>query len=136
MIDWNNSLNGKKIFLTEDDACNQELVVDIFEGSGCLIDIANSGDEAIKLVKNTTYDIILMDMHMPFKNGSETVKAIRLYEIENNLKPVHIIALTADIICINPENCDELGMNDYISKPIDVCSFRKKILDFFAGVAS
>ena len=77
-----------------------------------------------------TYDIILMDLHMPEMDGYETTDFIR-----KKLKStIPIIALTADVINVNFEKCQAIGMNDYIAKPIDEELLYYKIVDLLQHV--
>ena len=79
------------------------------------VDIAENGQIAIEKLSELKYDLILMDLHMPEMNGFETTLHIR--KIMKSQIP--IIALTADVTQIDIDKCMEVGMNDYISKPID-----------------
>ncbi len=78
---------------------------------------ANNGKEAIEAVKNQAYEIIFMDIHMPEIDGLEASKQIREYE-GLNPNPATIIALTADVQKENQELCLQVGMNDFLAKPI------------------
>ena len=81
----------------------------------CIILEASDGIGAIKLCEKEQLDLILMDIHMPVKNGYETTAEIRKLK---KAEKIPIIALTAGILLEEKEKCLEAGMNDYISKPI------------------
>jgi len=84
--------------------------------------VAN-GLEVLEALKRISYDIILMDCHMPEMDGYGATQAIRKSERSRNegctwKSPLHIIALTADAMEANAEKCLRMGMNDYLSKPV------------------
>ena len=122
IIELDSNLKNIKILVVEDMPLNQLLVKTLLDEFGFDRDIANNGKEAIeKLLEkdvfgNTkVYDIILMDLQMPEMNGFEATDYIR-----NTLKcSIPIIALTADVTTVDLAKCRAVGMNDYISKPID-----------------
>jgi CheY-like chemotaxis protein len=82
---------------------------------GFEIEMADNGKIAVELLEKNKYDIILMDLQMPEMNGFEATAHIR--NVLNSQIP--IIALTADVTNADVEKCISVGMNDYISKPID-----------------
>ena len=104
---------SKNILLCEDNELNQKLITTIFEKTNHTIHIANNGVEALELLKNKDFDIILMDLQMPKMDGYETTTIIR-----NELHlTIPIIALTANSLIYEKERCMNMGMNDYLSKP-------------------
>jgi CheY-like chemotaxis protein len=110
-----NEIVKMKILLVEDNILNIKLIEHVFSEYGMNADIALNGKIAIDLIQKQDYDLILMDIEMPDMNGYEATKYIR-EELESN---VPIIALTAHALPGEREKCIELGMNDYLSKPID-----------------
>jgi CheY-like chemotaxis protein len=127
--DLQTEMKGVKVLVVEDIALNQLLVKTWLEEIGVIIDEAENGREAIEKVKNNTYDIILMDLQMPEMNGFEATVHIRT----NLNSKVPIIALTADVTTVDVEKCKAIGMNDYISKPIDEKILYSKIRKFLKG---
>jgi two-component system CheB/CheR fusion protein len=117
-------LNNIHILVVEDIPLNQLLMKTLLEDFGFAMDIAGNGKIAIEKLKKSTYDIILMDLQMPEMDGFETTEYIR------NKMNLHtpIIALTADVTTVDVEKCKALGMNDYISKPIDERILYNKII--------
>lgn len=111
---------GKKILLVEDYFINQEIVQDMLELMECSVDIAEDGAEAIKKFDTKNYDLILMDIQLPEKDGYEVTRTIRTKEQTEAKKPVTIVALTANAMVGDKEKCLEAGMNDYIAKPIEL----------------
>jgi CheY-like chemotaxis protein len=104
-----------KVLVVEDVTLNQLLLKIILLDFGYEIDLASNGKIAIEKFQHNIYDIILMDLQMPEVNGFEATSYIR-----NILKSnIPIIALTADVTNADVEKCKAVGMNDYISKPID-----------------
>lgn len=87
------------------------------------VDQASSGIEALELVKNHSYDLIFMDCQMPEMDGFEVSEHIRLME-GDKIGTIPIIAVTADAMKGARERCIDAGMNDYISKPVDVEKLR------------
>ncbi len=109
-------LNGK-ILLAEDNLVNQEVAISMLMALGCEMDLAGNGLEAVEAATRNTYDLILMDCHMPEMDGFSATSQIRLIEQEKGQKPVTIVALTADVQKGIQEQCEVAGMNDYLSKP-------------------
>jgi len=106
------SVTGKNILLVEDMLLNQQIAKAILKGNH--IDIANDGVEAVEKVKNTTYQVILMDCLMPKMDGFTATKEIRKLGITTP-----IVALTASALQETKEKCKEAGMDDYLAKPFD-----------------
>jgi PAS domain S-box-containing protein len=111
----NQSRMKYKILLVEDILMNQKLAVLMLNKLGYEVDVANNGKEAVDLCKVKAYDLVLMDCQMPVMDGYEATKIIRNHHKEE--KPF-IIAMTANALEEEKENCIKIGMNDYISKPI------------------
>jgi two-component system, chemotaxis family, CheB/CheR fusion protein len=113
-----------KILVVEDSKINQLLINIILKGFAFDLDIADNGQIAIDKLQTDNYDLILMDLHMPEKDGFETTEYIR-----NTLNSnIPIIALTADVTQIDIDKCKEVGMNEYVSKPIDEKLLFSKII--------
>ena len=113
-----------KILLVEDNPLNQKIVSFILNNRGHSIFVAQTGKEAITHIKNTTFDLIIMDLILPDINGLEVTKKIRKLEQKENRKtPVRIIALTANTLENDREKCLQSGMNDYIEKPFNTEQF-------------
>jgi len=108
-------LKGKRILLVEDNDMNRLLANTILSQYGADIDEAANGSIAIDLLKHNVYDLILMDIQMPVKDGIETTRYIR----SNIDTGIPIIALTANAYRKEEERCLKAGMNDFISKPFE-----------------
>ncbi|CAL1702932.1 unnamed protein product [Somion occarium] len=111
------------ILLAEDNLVNQKLAVKILEKYGHKVDIAENGLVAVDMFKaraqhNRPFDIILMDVSMPYMGGREATQVIRQFERQHNLDPVPIIALTAHAMIGDKERSLQCGMDDHITKPL------------------
>ncbi|THU96840.1 hypothetical protein K435DRAFT_663749 [Dendrothele bispora CBS 962.96] len=111
------------ILLAEDNLVNQKLAVKILEKYGHSVEIAENGHMAVenykkRIIQSRPFDIILMDVSMPFMGGMEATELIRAYEMHNSLPPVPIIALTAHAMIGDRERCLQAGMDDHITKPL------------------
>ena len=113
---------GKKILLVEDNEMNREIAAEILEEDGFIIDTAEDGTIAVEKVKNSKpgdYDLILMDIQMPIMDGYEATRQIRAIE-DMQLSNITIIAMTANAFEEDRVAAIDAGMNDHLSKPIDV----------------
>jgi osomolarity two-component system sensor histidine kinase NIK1 len=109
-----------KILLVEDNLMNQKVVMFNLKKLNCEILAAVTGSQAIDLLKNNSFDLVLMDIMLPEMDGYEITAVIRKIEKENNvLNSVPIIALTANTYDNDKEKCFNAGMNDYLSKPFN-----------------
>jgi len=122
-------LNGVSILLVEDNVLNQEVAAAFLEDWGCRVSLAGDGAQALHLVQENSYDLVLMDMQMPLMDGLEGTRAIRAIE---RLADLPIVAMTANAMPRDRERCIEAGMNDHISKPIDPDRLLKVILQWLS----
>lgn len=100
-----------RVLLAEDNPDHQRIVTYILGGRGHAVDIAEDGQQAVRMAKENRYDVILMDVRMPGMDGLEATKAIRA---ENQRVP--IVALTAHVMKGDRERCLAAGMDGYLSK--------------------
>jgi PAS domain S-box-containing protein len=115
----------KHILLAEDNVINQKVAAKMLTKLGYSVDIANNGDEAIKKNAEQNYKAILMDCQMPRKNGFEATASIRSSESSDLHVP--IIAMTANAMKGDREKCIEAGMDDYLSKPVNIENLKKTL---------
>ncbi|HRN55933.1 MAG TPA: response regulator [Agriterribacter sp.] len=117
-------LSNISILLVEDNEMNTLLASAIIQGTGAQVTEADNGMDAIQLLRNRSFDLVLMDLHLPVMDGFETTRYIR-----NNLSlTVPVIAITANIINGEEDKCIAAGMNGFISKPYT----EKELLDKIA----
>ncbi|WP_151172260.1 ATP-binding protein [Pseudoalteromonas ruthenica] len=109
-------LTGVAILLVEDNLLNQQVAKAMLEGKGAQPDIANDGVEAIEMVSENHYDLVLMDIQMPNMDGLTAARAIRN---ELLLDDLPIIGLSANAQEHDFKLAEHYGMNDYVVKPID-----------------
>ncbi|MGQ1889309.1 response regulator [Thermophagus sp. OGC60D27] len=109
------SHKNKKILLVEDNPINQKITEKMLERIGLQTVISSNGQEAVNLIlnKKENFDLILMDIQMPLLNGLDATKELRKAGISTP-----IIAMTANVLKGDREKCLEVGMNDYIGKPV------------------
>lgn len=108
-----------RVLLCEDKDVNQIMGINALESLGCLVDLARDGEEAVAIAKKGVYDIIFMDCSMPKVDGYEATARIRYFD-KNKKNATHtpIVALTAKVMLHDREKCLEMGMDDYMPKPI------------------
>jgi len=109
-----------RILVAEDHDINRRLTMLVLEKLGCKADFAKDGLEVISCWKKNVYDVVLMDCQMPFMDGFEATREIRRLEDEfppAQSRRTYIIALTANALKDERENCIDSGMDDYLSKP-------------------
>jgi CheY-like chemotaxis protein len=109
----------KKVLLTEDDEISIFLALKILKQKGLEVTVAKNGREAVELFNQEKFDLILMDINMPYLDGYGATAAIRVNEKRIN-KHTPIIAMTAYAQRGDREKCISEGMDDYIVKPIDI----------------
>ncbi|WP_043937206.1 chemotaxis protein CheB [Planktothrix rubescens] len=119
-----------KILIADDDEINQEFGLLLLKTFGYDADIANNGLEVLELLKKQSYDIILMDMQMPEMDGLTATKMIR----ESSQTQPWIIAVTANVLERDRQKCLEVGMNDYLSKPIMIEDFNDAISKYLGSL--
>ncbi|MBF0225514.1 MAG: response regulator [Desulfobacterales bacterium] len=113
-----NKRSDLKILLAEDNLVNQKLALKLLEKFGYAANAVINGKEAVKALEENDYDIVLMDVQMPEMDGLEATKVIRNPSSKVKNHSIPIIALTAHAMKGDKELCIDVGMNDYISKPI------------------
>ncbi|MGN7412687.1 PAS domain S-box protein [Paenibacillus sp. SAF-068] len=118
-----------RILIAEDNEVNQLVLSRIVEKKGHFVDRVADGVEAVEAVKHHSYDIVFMDVHMPRLNGFEATKLIK-----NSLNPEscpYIIAVTANAVRGDMDNCLRAGMDAYVSKPIKIESIMQVLETYY-----
>lgn len=111
---------SKKILLAEDDLVSRNMVTIFLTNNGFKVIAVENGKDVISAFKKEKFDLILMDINMPYFDGYSATNIIRLLEIKNRSIHTPIIAMTAYALEGDREKCLESGMDDYVSKPINV----------------
>ncbi|MCP4213062.1 MAG: response regulator, partial [bacterium] len=109
-----------RILLVEDNFTNRKVALAILDRQGYRAETATSGIEALKILEKSSFDLVLMDIQMPGMDGIETTRKVRLYETAYNSTPVPIVAMTAHALPELREQCFQAGMNDFLSKPVNI----------------
>lgn len=129
--DISKTITNVKVLVVEDMALNQLLIRTILDDFGFECDIAANGKIATEKLSTNLYDIVLMDLQMPVMNGFEATEYIR-----NTLhSEIPIIALTADVTTVDLAKCRDVGMDDYIAKPVDDQLLYNKIVGLVRAVS-
>ncbi|MGZ5818450.1 MAG: ATP-binding protein, partial [Burkholderiaceae bacterium] len=112
-------LNGAHVLVVEDNEVNQQIVVELLQQIGVSTELADNGQIGLEkvLAEPSRYDAVLMDMQMPVMGGLESTRKMREHITADKLP---IIALTANAMSHERRSCLDAGMNDYLTKPIDV----------------
>ena len=116
------NLSGTKILLAEDNDLNAEIAVELLQEEGCTVDRAKDGVECVDMLEkaaNGTYQLILMDIQMPVMNGYDAAKKIRRMD-DLPKADIPIIAMTANAFSEDKQAALDAGMNDHVSKPINM----------------
>ncbi len=124
IMDIDKNIKNVQVLVVEDISLNKLLMKVLLGDFGFDFDIVSNGQEAIEKLKYKKYNLILMDLQMPVMNGFDASTYIR-----KELKlTTPIMALTADVTTADLEKCNQAGMNDYVSKPIDEKILYSKII--------
>ncbi len=111
------SWQGTHILLAEDTPTNQDVMKAMLSALGCDVDIVVNGKEAFDVLKNSHYDLVLMDCQMPEMDGFEATRLYRHYEKEHFLARIPIVAVTASVLSDERAACLACGMDDILAKP-------------------
>lgn len=108
---------GVSVLLVEDNKVNQKVASTLLAKSGCMVETADNGRDAVAHLRNHSYDVVLMDCLMPVMDGFEATRKIR--SMPGPVSKIPIIAITASAMMEDQRACLDCGMNDYIAKPIN-----------------
>jgi len=112
-------LSSMQILMVEDNPVNQKLALRMLENAQAKVVVANNGQEAIDILQNQCFDVILMDIQMPVLDGLQTTRLIRSGALKNQVSETPIIAMTANAFDSDRKACFDAGMNDFIAKPFN-----------------
>ncbi|WP_321493786.1 response regulator [uncultured Desulfobacter sp.] len=119
-------IRGARLLLVEDNEINQELAVELLEQEGFFVEVADNGQIAVEMVSAKAFDAVLMDLQMPVMDGRTATRHIRTLNLGAGQPP--IIAMTADAMSGVKEEVLAIGMNDYVTKPINPSEFFKVLV--------
>lgn len=121
-------LSGCRVLVVEDNASNRRLVTAVLKRWNITAHLSEGGAEALCEVKRQHFDLILMDVQMPGMDGLQATKLIREWEVSENRPRARIVALTAFAQADDSARCLEAGMDDYLSKPLNIPALRKVVI--------
>jgi CheY-like chemotaxis protein len=121
-----------RVVVAEDNPVNQMLAKRLFQKLGCVIDLAANGVEALRLAGDIDYDIIFMDCSMPELDGYAATRLLR-QSMDSRSRRTPIIALTANVMAEDQAKCIAAGMDDYVSKPIQMDALRAALERWVGG---
>jgi two-component system sensor histidine kinase/response regulator len=123
-----------RVLLVEDNAVNQKVAKQFLERLGCEVRIADNGAEGVKAYQNGQYELVLMDLQMPVMDGFTATRRIRDHEAWGKRTP--IVALTANAMTGQMDRCLAVGMDGFLTKPLDVKQLRETLDRFGVRDAS
>ncbi len=125
---------GHTVLVAEDNRANQLVIQGMLERLGCLVDIAVNGEEAIEKTEHKKYDLVLMDCQMPTVDGFAATTAIRRREADGMVR-TPVIAMTANVHERDIQHCMEVGMDDFLPKPIKLNVLKSKLYKWLEDAA-
>ena len=129
------SISGIKVLVVEDNKMNQFFIKQLFSTWDINAHIADNGKIALEKLENTTYDLVLMDIHMPVMDGPETAKKIR-QSSNSKINKIPIIACSADVFPESKRKAIESGMNFYLTKPLNEKALKEILLSIQSETSS
>ena len=109
-------LHGAKLLVVEDNELNQRVVAELLHAAGALVTLAGDGLTALQILARQPFDLVLLDLQMPNLDGYDTARRVRSHP---TLATLPLVALTADARPEDQARCMSVGMNDFVSKPVD-----------------
>jgi two-component system sensor histidine kinase/response regulator len=119
------------VLLVEDNPVNQKVAIRMLQKLGCVVELAENGQQALEKLERASYDIVLMDMQMPIMDGLTATRLLRQREQQTGHHQV-VIALTANAMQTDRELCLEAGMDDYLSKSLTLDALQVMLLRWVA----
>lgn len=117
-------MSPARILVAEDNEDNAELVREFLESRGYAVALAPDGNRAIAMGGSGSYDLIILDVHMPLYDGPEVLKMLRA---RHKLRPVKVIALTADPLPEVRRELEAAGLDGFIAKPLDLQELEREV---------
>ncbi len=113
------------LLLVEDNRINQMVASRMLDKLGVTHQVAEHGLQALAMLRNGRFDLVLMDMQMPEMDGIEATRALRAWEREEGRKPVPVVAMTANALVEDRDACLAAGMDDHLAKPVEMDRLRE-----------
>lgn len=113
------AIRGARILLVEDNKINQQVATELLEEAGMAVTVAGNGKRGLEAVQSCDFDLVFMDIQMPEMDGRTATQEIRRWEESTGHRRVPIVAMTAHAMVDEREKCLNIGMDDYLTKPID-----------------
>ena len=124
------SFSGKRVLIAEDNLINQKLMKSILNRFDIETEMVENGEEALERLEKHSYDLIFMDIQMPKMGGIEATERILYFEAKKNKKHTPIVALTANALAGDKEKYLNVGMDDYLAKPMRVKELEAILVKF------
>ena len=121
---------GRRVLVAEDNVVNQRVVTRFLDKLGLAWDLAHNGEEAVRAVRESRYDVILLDIQMPVMDGLEAALAIRQFEQMGRGRAA-IIAMTANVLAEHKKQYLDAGFDDHLPKPMKLAELRRTLLSWF-----
>ena len=115
-VESQNNLDGVKVLVGEDNPINQKVLQKVLEQQNCIVDVVNNGEEVLERFNHNTYDIVIIDMHMPVMDGVEATKILRF---SPDTSDIPVIMLTADVTTESIQKCIDAGISRHFAKPVE-----------------
>lgn len=106
-----------RVLVVEDNPVNQRLAATLLKKLGCRVELAGDGRQALEMIEQTAFDLVLMDCQMPVLDGFQATRLLRQREAEAGAAPLRVVALTANATESDRAQCLAAGMDDFLSKP-------------------
>ena len=128
LVDHGSDFSQLRVLLVEDNPVNQMVAVKMLKKAGIIPDTAIHGQEALEKLATSQYDLIFLDVQMPIMDGYETIKKIRADEKDNTPQcRLYVIGLSANALNEDKEKALSLGMDDYLTKPVNFAELKQKL---------
>ena len=122
------AFSGTRILLAEDNVVNQKLATRLLQRLGVEVQVVDNGVAALNALRETDFDVVLMDCQMPQMDGYETTRLLRSPDGRVRNAAIPVIALTAHALATNRAKCLAAGMDDYLTKPINPSHLRQALI--------
>lgn len=123
------TIQGARVLLVDDNDLNQQVGAELLTGAGLVVDVADNGQIALDMLEHTPYDIVLMDMQMPVMDGLTATRQLRQNSAWAQLP---VLAMTANAMSRDRDQCLAAGMNGHLAKPIDPDELFASLLQWIA----